>query len=1100
MAANEKKLLGRYKNKVIYTLHLLIANDTNSRNKVEECFHKMRLEWRCHALFSIMADTRQGREYREMSIRVLEACFTINCFSLVYSALSVSAQEEVLKNLVSSGNVAVSRTFSKCWGEIITQAVECLSEEDEDYKWPALNALLLDWSTHNSVYTIHTCMRTFASVLFIFNAYDTPVFLNNIRKSIKSCLSERNSSTVRRAATLAVFDFVRLMSTHDNLSEKVIAQFSDFVPKLITIVKGTIKFGRSRKLFQCLVKTVKECSNFFSNHIETLLSISFHVLTSINLEALWNYLALEIVITIIEKFTPIVENLYIEYVLYLLPILMDMAEIVEDDDEWHECDENFDEDPFEPRKVALTCFHRLFKALGEKILFQPLLQTITAKKYRMSWKGVHTIIGVATTIVRSFQVQHAPPRSEQFAYSLMFYLQHDHPRLRYCVCDLINALGSHREIIESRFFQNRLIPMMRDIIKYENVPRVSHKAMQTMTLIIEEAPFVAINVFAEEYVELIEKSLKRLTKSLELEGKVLILEGLLTALGAFATKCNKSVHSNYKQILDIILSIFKVATGDRMWSLRAACFECAGKIISTLNKKQLKNDIDHIMETFIDVMTKTNFVYYDIEVVKLMSAFTDICSTIGKKFKKYIPTIMRCFNQWDIIGPIDEILSKMTDSDFYAELDDIIAIKLTACQMFTVFGTALKADFAPYAEQIVPMVHSLFSCDYYSADMFAYLAVPKLLRCFRAEDLTLAMDVWIRMQGEIINFIIRKMDLRTQLNLLPNLSLCFNIMQNSSYQGIAFQTLLDFIDSKITFYINKTIDPQFRSNCSSYINNIVTTDTSDPLVLQSIIPHSLSLLRALFGTYGNNVLEKIDQLNPHFVTIFNNEQCPIDIRYILEVYMDAIKCCSHKCLPYIHLFTDKLPGYLIGGCPAIVRQGAIIACGVIAQYAGISVASLCKTYMELLLSIITSRNKLTDEEAALNIFDNAMASIARILQFNCSAIPYTKEAFKCWFDYMPITQEQRECEYCINFICDLLDAKHVYVSECRTVTKVFKIFADAFRYDVIEPRSQDGTRILCYIRHIEESIDTYAACMATLNFDQQDALRLANSKFNNNAF
>lgn len=77
-----------------------------------------------------------------------------------------------------------------------------------------------------------------------------------------------------------------------------------------------------------------------------------------------------------------------------------------------------------------------------------------------------------------------------------------------------------------------------------------------------------------------------------------------------------------------------------------------------------------------------------------------------------------------------------------------------------------------------------------------------------------------------------------------------------------------------------------------------------------------------------------------------------------------------------------------------VRQAALYGCGILAQHGGDQFAQTCSMFMPILVEAITSPTAREPEN--MNVTENAISAIAKIMKYNGSAIPNGDEIINLW--------------------------------------------------------------------------------------------------------
>ncbi|XP_055308720.1 importin-5-like isoform X4 [Sitodiplosis mosellana] len=416
--------------------------------------------------------------------------------------------------------------------------------------------------------------------------------------------------------------------------------------------------------------------------------------------------------------------------------------------------------------------------------------------------------------------------------------------------------------------------------------------------------------------------------------------------------------------------------------------------------------------------------------------------------------------------------------------DEAFAFRMLVC-----YARELKEDFAEYAAVVVRLMVPMLKFYFHGGiRLVAAESIPHLLSCAKIKGPLYLEGMWLYISPELLKAIDSEPETDVLAALLHSLGRSIETLGPNCLSPDAMNSVLKIIQKLMSKHFEREEKRVIARTEEDYDDGVeeqlAEEDDNDISILSKVA----DIIHALFKTYTTSFLPFFDRIAPSFVKLLDPNEPWADIQWGLCIFNEVIEFYGPLCAQYQHVFLQPVLQYTKDESQE-VRQAAIYGCGVLAQFGGDQFAVPCAQCVTTLVEIVNAPQSREPEN--VNLTENAISAITKILKYNNTALENLDELIHLWFNWLPVTEDEEEAPHVYGYLCDLIQANHPVVlgANNSNLPRIVAIIAEALYRNMIEPTHEVGRRMLAIVRNVKrDHLELYREALRDLPNYQTSSL------------
>lgn len=938
-------------------------------------------------------------------------------------------KELFLKGVVAESSVIMRQQLCRVIGILVYGILV-----EDNLQWPKLIPFLFSNASSAQVHHREISLFVFGLVPGCFGNSSLQL-LSRIKAMLTTSLNDYANPTVQFLAVKATVSFHLL---HDS-EVQIQKSLCDMLPVLLDIIIQSVHAGKG-DLLKCVEDIAKTCPKYLRPQLEDILLLIVTVLPDKNNFQSVRHMLLKVFVTLAETAAAMVREVPDTYLKRLILQLMTMMSELEEDENWHLCEEQVEEDCDCCSFVAERSLDRLACGLGGKTVFPHIKNTLTDMLNSESWKCRHAALMVISAVGEGCHKQ-MEAMLPQIMKTIIRVLKDSHPRVRFAACNAIIQMATDFAPVFQKFHEI-VVPGLIHVME-DPFARVQAHAGKALVNFYKVCPKNILTTYLPSIIYKLDLILQERFMNLNLPGNRLVLEQVVSTIATVADTAEKHFIQYYDKFIPRLMYMIegahKADNAVELRVLRGKTIQCVSLIGWAVGRENFMDDAAKMMDLLLAAQTGEEMDDDDPQVKYIISSGPRICKIIGARFEPYLhlfmgpvlKTIYQCYE----IAPIEECrpIHYNVDGWVYLRIGikhqfgikiKFIEAKADAIQMLYIYARELKKSFADYAEEvvrlIVPMLKSRIDTGIRTA---VAQILPYLLECAQIKGSADMIEMW----GFILPELLKALETEPQREVLSEqlyaMAKCIEVMGVDCLNDEQLNELVKILEKSLTEHFERAKDRHEKRKDEDY-DQVVEKQLMDEDDEDTFAPRRVSdVLHALFAAYKEAFYTKFDHLLPQIEKLVSPERSWSDLQRGLCIFDDVIEYGGPHCSRYMSKFLEPLLNH-ITHTQAEVRQASAYGCGVLAQFGGPEFAGVCSQALPKLVQVIQDPDART--ESNVKPTENAIAAVTKILKYNSSHLT-VDEVIPVWLSFLPVWEDTVVAPHVYGYLCDLLEANNHHV-------------------------------------------------------------------------
>ena len=903
---------------------------------------------------------------------------------------------------------------------------------------------------------------------------------------------------------------------HNSGNDDVVNALRDSAPHLLQVVAESTESCDDDTALKCLIDLADKVPQYLRPQLDNIVVFCLKIASSSEADDNWKHMSLEVVITLAESASAMFRKLCARHIPALISRLLEMMCDVEEEADWafRDTAENEEQDQDSNPFFGETSLDRLAIGLGGRALISTLLESWQAMLADSRWQARHAALMSISACGEGCRKQ-MEPILDQLIVAIMPFLQDSHPRVRYAACNALGQMSTDFGPVFQKKFHDKVIPGLLAVMDDAAHPRVQAHAGAALVNFSEECPPSIMSPYLDMIISKLESVLQAKFQELMERGNKLVLEQVVTTLAAVADSAEEKFAAYYDRFMPCLKYILQNATAPQLRLLRGKTIECVSLIGLAVGKEKFAPDCGEVMQVLLQAQNSTpeasadqsaanELAVDDPQLAYMISAWARMCRILGKDFGPYLPVVMPSLLRIAAMKPDVAILNQDEAKDLLSDDDwqvvnlgdqQNVGIKTTgleekaqACNMLVCYARELGDGFVDYVERVARiMVQHLKFYFHEGVRTAAAEALPCLLESAQTRGQEMATALWQFAAQPLLAAIDCEMELSVLAIQLGSLAECIEIMGRGSLTHEQLGTLSALLGKIVDEHIERQLDRQQQRNAEDYDEaveeNLQEEDEDDIHVLSRVS----DVIHSLFYVYGVDFLQYFDQLAQKFAQLLQPTQPWADRQWAICVFDDVVEYASPQSAGYLQLFGVRLVECIVDPQPE-VRQAAAYGIGILARFGAedANTMQLITNAVPLLIRCINEPNARQPE--VVSATENCISAIMKIVRYKNYNV---NELLPLWFSWLPIWDDQDECEGNYDYLCELVEGNNGVIlgAENANLPRVVMIMADAFERESILPVGSTARRMVGLLTQLRSSAEAlFNYCMQQLPPNQAQAV------------
>lgn len=908
-------------------------------------------------------------------------------------------------------------------------------------------------------------------------------YLAPLMQLLQTSLANAEFITVQVAGVKALTGFI----TYGLDVKEHRAYLAPLLPLVIQVIVGALQASdevQAQDALESLIELAELRPKFFRQSMPVVIENLTNIAQADQLEDGTRRLAVEVLLELCQQADGMVRK-FPDVANKLVPLFLNMCTEYEDDPEWSKLDDDDMGDEDSNCTFGEQSLDRLALALSGTAVIPVIFQYLPGMLQDEKWQSRAAALTAIAAVAEGCIEQMRPTLADVMA-QVTPKLLDPHPRVRYTACNAVGQLsidfaapaGKERKMGFQTMFHETVVPALLNMMQDVENPRVQAHGAAALVNFCEHAHKSTLQPHLNNILE-------RLAEMLSSSFRI-VLEQTVTALATVADTSKDLFGQYYQHFMPQLKMILMTPPRDPKWRLlRGKTMECITLIGIAVKKEVFAPDAREVMEALNTTQQTAEQDPDDPQISYMLAAWARICEILGDDFQPYLGIVMPPLlhsiqlepevqvleanqNPGDLAGGAEnwEIIPAGEDRNIGIKTS-ILDEKKTACEMLRIYIQQMKGSFAPYIEQVAPIVLNLlkFVLDEDIRSTAASI-IPLLLHsALAAGQGPQCAALWQGFSQELLLAIQNETEVEVISWQIESLKDCIETICGQGGPEYVTPEVLAGIVALLDTYMQdysvrcddrkarRTTDEDYDVESEKHIN----MEEEDEV---QAIKEIANLIHTLFSSLGPAFVQPFVGLMPEFAKMLDPQGRPhSDHQWALCIIDDLVETCGPESFPLVAPYVQYILGYLVDNPddshPEVI-QAAAYGIGIMAMTGGAPFCEVCKQALPLLQALVQA----PDARALgkIDATENALSAIVKICKQPEMGFPLA-ETLPQILAWLPITNDDEEAHFVYSYLCELLQANDPVIMTEANLIRTFDIFAMVVNTYVAPIDEDDGVGI-----------------------------------------
>lgn len=1074
----------------------MLKHDNNDRADAEKQYDSVPLAQKISLLYQLYAEHSAAEEIRSMAL-VLTRRLLDHSWSEVASVMGPNNLKQYTQQILQSATQEEKATLRKKIADVIAQIASGSIDEDTGVqKCGEILQFIEHCSTSANSDLKEVAMVLIESVPNLFGA-DQEKYLPGIKHIMESCLTHEKSA-VRSAAVKA---YVSFLAENDE-DDKTVKTLAVLVPIVIQVCEHVVTTEEDDDgPIQCLSDLACTVPKALTPYLEQIFQLCFQTIGNTDREDSFRHSSMEVLTSLCESAPNMVKKRAAQHIPGIIQCCLGLMTELEDEiEDWLAVDDPEATDDEESVAVGESSLDRIACALNGKVIMQPFLHVVNSLLLDSDWKKRHAGLMGLSTIGEGCQ-RSMEPMIVEIVNTITPFLHDEHPRVRYAACNALGQMSTDFAPTLQKKCHEKVVGGLLTTLIDTKCSRVSAHAGAALVNFSEDCPKSIISSYLPAMMKNLEAVLESTFKHLVEKGRKLVLEQVITTIASVADASQDLFIQYYDRLIGPLKYILKNSENDEFKVMRGKTIECISLIGLAVGCEKFANDADEIMNMLADTMP--NLSPDDPQCSYMISSWTRICKVLGPRFAPYLPMVMppvlRAAGYKPDIAVLEDeevhddpawTFHQVGDNTNFGIRTSGLEEKATACEMLVCYAREMKDAFAPYVEQVAPlMIEHLKFIFHEGVRASAAETFPSLLACVKSQGVHAMRTLWEAFLPALQVAINSEVDVEVLSELINTISDC---IEELGPEGITADELViigTLIKEQLNEYEKRRHDREAEEADEDADPDEAKEELDDEIEAEGAVLARISdVVHSGFKTLGENFFGLIEPIMGSILALLDPRRPYTDRQWGICMIDDLIEFAPTRGAALQAQFVEPMLNALRDDFPE-VRQAAAYGFGIMAVNGGQAYGSTCMTALQPLAEMIGRPDAKSTEEGTIAT-ENAISAVAKILKHvgGNADLSQIVPAFMSW---LPTFNDQEESVAIYSYFADLVESMSPLVlgPDNNNLPNIMKIMVVAFHNDAFEETPEAEVvknRLRTLLKSLQQDNNIFQMCIQAANLEEEE--------------
>lgn len=1115
----------------------LQSSENEVRTQAETAYDAIPPTNRLSFLLQTINDKSLFSQSRHMAA-VLGRRLLVSDYSTAFEPLPPETKTNMKQQLLLGIIHETEQNMRRKLADLTAELMRMQFDDDGTNQWPEFTQFMIDCSNSADSGLREIVCHILAAVPTVFGNQQTSS-LPIIGQILNRAITDPNNAELRSSGVRALASFIV-----QNASENsILHALKELAPISLQATSLAIQADPEDDTFlKALVDIADSAYKYLRPCLSNTLDLCYKILQNADLADPQRHLALEVIVTLAENMPAAVRKSGSAILQPLVGTLLYMMTEMDEESGWDEADTMEEEDESSNALTAELALDRLSCAMSGQHVLNEIIRTVPGMLQHADWKQRYAgLMAISACSEGSSKLMETMLASVLSA--VVPRLADPHARVRFAACNSIGQLASYFGPKLQKSHHSLVLPALVAVLD-DNVARVQANAGAALVNFCEKVPQNILLTYLDGLVAKLEQVISVKFQEMVEHGRKLVLTQIVTTVASVADAAEKKFLPHYDRFMPLLKYIMENAVHKDLRLLRGKTIECISLIGLAVGKEKFINDVGPVMNLLMSTQVQTDTDGSgdddDPQASYMISAWARICKLLGRDFESYLPVVMPqvlrsacikpeiCILDNDeadnVEGDLDWQVVKLGEDRNYAIRTSGLEDKATACQMLVCYAREMKESFAPYCQQVleimVPLLDFYFNDEVRSA---AAECLPYLLGSMKARQPDAVSAAWVRVHKSLLRAVTSEPEREVVADHLLALAGCIEAVGKAYITSDQLTEIRGLLDHLFHEHFEKSDERLAKRQDEDYDEfeeeRLLSEKDEDEFVLSKIC----DVVHAVFMVLGEEALTFFQQLIVFSVKLLEPNRPWSDLQWGLCLWDDVIEFGGTQSWQYHQFFLPQFVQAVQHQQPD-VRQAAIYGIGTAAMKGGPEYNTVLSEFVTPLIQLIENPDSKSDDNNECT--DNAISAITKYMKYRpeclAAAVGNLDNLIPRWLGWLPVCEDEVECEHVYSYLCDLLEANNSALlgPDNANLPIIVRAIAEAMSAGSLsnEPPEEDyakgsssvasgdhtqrngfanGERLPAYqrcvfiLQHIQSNASLAEACVSQLNDEQRKAISSA---------
>lgn len=898
--------------------------------------------------------------------------------------------------------------------------------------WPALLDAILTGTASSETQSVEhsaACLRIIYSYPLIVKP-----FSESVLKGYFCGLLNENHPDVLLNETIKAFVAVVISASQNTSIRNSLASLMNHVLAIITKMTSSNSGDLLLESLSSLAELADEYPKFFKDFLAPLTNILVMIVLNERdlIEDQARHVAVELYVTLCENMPKAMKKLASADKHKMLRVIFEkmLPDVQEDEEDWFEC-ETLEDSPsssVENYAVAEQAIDRISLALGGLYVLPVAFEVIPRFMQSNKWEERRgALMSIAYLAEGCSEALHE--HLDGIMKMVFAAFQDPNQRVRYAACHALGQLCTDfQETLQEKYHYQCAESLIGALMNPPNHPRVQTHAASALVNFCDGCEREILAPYLDGFVS----NLIHLISS----PKVYAQEQAVVTLSVISDVCAEGFCQYYQSVMPILIQIIENAKDQRYRALRAKAIDAATLVAMAVGQDVFRPQAKPVVDAMVEM--QKNALSDDPIHTYLPSCWVRICTLFVQDFHPLMetvwPAVMKRAMQEPDIALLDagEELSEDQQSgdwefaNFQGKKIGIrtstLEEKCAAVENIQAYAEILKSSFAPYCDEVLNLLVSLFSFEYHDGVKIASVsALVPVFKCLleasseKGIDSAHVLNKWYSVLKELVDCI-GSLDCSESefiCQVFDTLGQCILIFGERSFNSLELLQLLITTMVDLLKEISRAFS-LFELEASKDPTNEPDEDVIDNE--ENILIEMSKLLRNLVQFYYGALKGLLGKEILPFFTAGLTSSRPIVRHVSICFFSDLIEFSGPlESVNFAELFCTKLY-HSLHDSESDVRQAAAFTIGICALKGGSPYAQFCEACIPGLFELSKIPNSRNHDHVLVT--ENAISTLAKI--FSVYANLENEKFVVEWMHLLPVVNDEDEHETVYKYFASIV--------------------------------------------------------------------------------